>query len=57
MLPVFLNIAVLLFNTLYGFSDLVQLYGKQIVYSIDGSALYPEAWTTLGLKHRLHSTF
>ena len=24
---------------------------------MDGGTWYPEAWATLGLKHRLHSTF
>jgi putative transposase len=36
--------------------SLVNLYGKHIVYS-DGGTWYPEACTSLGLKHRLHSSF
>ncbi|HZC49669.1 MAG TPA: hypothetical protein VE244_11480 [Nitrososphaeraceae archaeon] len=36
--------------------SLVNLYGKHIVYS-DGGTWYPEACTSLGLKHGLHSSF
>src|SRR5215204_3656905 len=36
--------------------SLVKLYGRQIVYS-DGGTWYPEACLSLGLKHRLHSSF
>ena len=36
---------------------LAKRYGKHIVYS-DGESWYPEAYTSsLGLKHRLHSSF
>ena len=36
--------------------SLVKLYGKHVVYS-DGGTWYPEACLSLGLKHRLHSSF
>src|SRR5215217_3058441 len=36
--------------------SLVNLYGRHIVYS-DGDTSYPEACTSLGLKHILHSSF
>ena len=36
--------------------SLIKLYGKHIVYS-DGGTWYPEACISLGLKHRLHSSF
>jgi putative transposase len=35
---------------------LVKLYGKHMVYS-DGRTWYPEACTSLVLRHRLHSFF
>jgi putative transposase len=37
-------------------SSLVRIYGKYIVYS-DGGSWYPEACISLGLKHRLHSSY
>jgi len=36
--------------------SLVKVYGKHIVYS-DGGTWYPEACISLGLKHRLHSSY
>ena len=36
--------------------SLVELYGKHTVYS-DGGTWYPEACSSLGLKHRLHTSF
>jgi putative transposase len=36
--------------------SLIKLYGKHIVY-YDGGTWYPEACISLGLKHRLHSSF
>jgi hypothetical protein len=36
--------------------SLVELYGKHGVYSDEGT-WYPEACTSLGLKHRLHSSY
>jgi putative transposase len=36
--------------------SLVKLYSKHIVYS-DGGIWYPEACVSLGLKHRLHSSY
>ena len=36
--------------------SLVKLYGRHVVYS-DGCTWYPEACLSLGLKHRLHSSF
>jgi putative transposase len=32
------------------------LYGKHVVYS-DGGTWFPDACISLGLKHRLHSSF
>ena len=37
-------------------SSLVRIYGKHTVYS-DGGSWYPEACVSLGLKHRLHSSY
>jgi putative transposase len=37
-------------------SSLIKIYGKHIVYS-DGGTWYPEACISLGLKHRLHSSY
>ena len=37
--------------------SLVKLYGKHIVYSDGGGTWYPEACTSLGLTHILHSSF
>jgi putative transposase len=36
--------------------SLVKLYGRHTVYS-DGGRWYPEACTSLGIKHRPHSSF
>ena len=36
--------------------SLVKVYGKHTVYS-DGGTWYPEACISLGLKHRLHSSY
>ena len=36
--------------------SLITIYGKHIVYS-DGGTWYPEACISLGLKHRLHSSY
>lgn len=36
--------------------SLIKLYGKHTVYSDEGS-WYPEACTSLGIKHRLHTSF
>ena len=36
--------------------SLVEKYGRHIVYS-DGGSWYPEACTSLGLEHRLHSPY
>jgi putative transposase len=36
--------------------SLVRLYGKHTVYS-DGGTWYPEACISIGLKHRLHSSY
>ena len=36
--------------------SLVRIYGKHTVYS-DGGTWYPEACISLGLKHRLHSSY
>jgi putative transposase len=36
--------------------SLIGIYGKQTVYS-DGGTWYPEACSSLGLKHILHSPF
>ena len=35
---------------------LIKIYGKHTVYS-DGGTWYPEACISLGLKHRLHSSY
>jgi putative transposase len=35
---------------------LIKIYGKHIVYS-DGGTWYPEACSSLGLRHLLHSSF
>lgn len=37
-------------------SSLIRIYGKHTVYS-DGGSWYPEACVSLGLKHRLHSSY
>ena len=37
-------------------SALIRIYGKHTVYS-DGGNWYPEACVSLGLKHRLHSSY
>ena len=38
-------------------SSLIRIYGdKHTVYS-DGGTWYPEACVSLGLKHRLHSSY
>ena len=37
--------------------SLVKLYGKHIVYSDGSGTWYPEACASLGLKHRLHSSY
>jgi len=37
--------------------SLITIYGKHIVYSVDGGTWYPEACVSLGLKHRLHSPY
>jgi putative transposase len=36
--------------------SLIRIYGKHAVYS-DGGSWYPEACISLGLKHRLHSSY
>jgi putative transposase len=36
--------------------SLIKIYGKHIVYS-DGGTWYPEACISLGLKHRIHSSY
>ena len=36
--------------------SLITIYGKHIVYS-DGGTWYPEACSSLGLTHMLHSPF
>ncbi len=36
--------------------SLIRLYGKHVVYS-DGGPWYPDACGTLGLEHRLHSSY
>ena len=36
--------------------SLITTYGKYIVYS-DGGTWYPEACVSLGLQHRLHSSY
>ena len=36
--------------------SLIKLYGKHTVYS-DGGSWYPEACTSLGIQHRLHTPF
>jgi putative transposase len=36
--------------------SLVKVYGKHTVYS-DGGTWYPEACVSLGLKHRLHTSY
>jgi transposase-like protein len=36
--------------------SLLRIYGKHTVYS-DGGCWYPEACVSLGLKHRLHSSY
>jgi len=37
-------------------SSLIRIYGKHTVYS-DGGTWYPEACMSLGLEHRLHSSY
>src|SRR5919197_3097870 len=37
-------------------SSLIEIYGRHTVYS-DGGTWYPEACSSLGLKHRLHTSF
>jgi|SRR5918995_1200326 putative transposase len=37
-------------------SSLIEIYGRRTVYS-DGGTWYPEACSSLGLKHRLHTPF
>jgi putative transposase len=37
-------------------SSLIRIYGKSTVYS-DGGTWYPEACVSLGLKHRLDSSY
>jgi len=37
-------------------NSLIKIYGKHTVYS-DGGTWYPEACASLGLKHRLHSSY
>ena len=37
-------------------SSLIRIYGKPTVYS-DVGTWYPEACVSLGLKHRLHSSY
>jgi len=37
-------------------SLIIRIYGKHTVYS-DGGSWYPEACVSLGLKHRLHSSY
>jgi putative transposase len=37
-------------------SSLIRIYGRHTVYS-DGGTWYPEACVSLGLKHRLHSSY
>ena len=36
--------------------SLIEIYGRHIVYS-DGGTWYPEACSSLGLEHRLHSSY
>jgi putative transposase len=36
--------------------SLIEIYDKHIVYS-DGGTWYPEACSSLGLEHRLHSSY
>ena len=40
----------------FSLSSLIRIYGKHTVYS-DGGTWYPEACISLGLKHRLHSSY
>ena len=37
--------------------SLVNLYGRHVVVYSDGGTWYPEACTSLGIKHRLHLSF
>src|SRR5437763_6747264 len=37
--------------------SLVEIYGRYTVYSDGGGTWYPEACSSLGLKHRLHTSF
>ena len=36
--------------------SLIEIYGRHVVYS-DGGTWYPEACSSLGLEHRLHSSY
>jgi transposase-like protein len=38
-------------------SSLIRVYGKHTVYSDGDGTWYPEACVSLGLKHRLHSSY
>jgi putative transposase len=38
-------------------NSLIKIYGKHTVYSDGGGTWYPEACVSLGLKHRLHSSY
>jgi len=35
--------------------SLIEIYARHTVYSDDGGTWYPEACSSLGLKHRLHT--
>jgi len=37
--------------------SLIEIYGIHTVYSDGGTSWYPEACSSLGLKHRLHTSF
>ena len=37
--------------------SLIEIYGRHTVYSDGGTSWYPEACSSLGLKHRLHISF
>ena len=37
--------------------SLIEIYGRHTVYSDGGTSWYPEACSSLGLKHRLHTSF
>ena len=37
--------------------SLIEIYATHTIYSNDGGTWYPEACSSLGLKHRLHTSF